>query len=95
MNKAKELKTFQNSVKLLRLGMKFSKEFFVWKLIWVIVKAARTVLVDILLLKFVLDAITEGKTFAETIGFVLLCVSFSFAEMYINDWVNTYIQPIA
>lgn len=95
MNKAKELKTFQNSVKLLRLGMKFSKEFFVWKLIWVMVKAARTVLVDILLLKFVLDAITEGKTFAETIGFVLLCVSFSFAEMYINDWVNTYIQPIA
>ena len=95
MNKAKELKTFQNSVKLLRLGMKFSKEFFVWKLIWVIVKAARTVLVDILLLKFVLDAITEGKTFVETIGFVLLCVSFSFAEMYINDWVNTYIQPIA
>ena len=95
MNMAKELKTFQNSVKLLRLGMKFSKEFFVWKLIWVIVKAARTVLVDILLLKFVLDAITEGKTFAETIGFVLLCVSFSFAEMYINDWVNTYIQPIA
>lgn len=95
MNRAKELKTFRNSIKLLRLGMKFSKEFFVWKLIWVIVKAARTVLVDILLLKFVLDAITEGKTFAETIGFVLLCVSFSFAEMYINDWVNTYIQPIA
>ena len=95
MNKAKELKTFENSIKLLRLGMKFSKEFFVWKLIWVIVKAARTVLVDILLLKFVLDAITEGKTFSETIGFVLLCVSFSFAEMYINDWVNTYIQPIA
>lgn len=95
MNRAKELKTFRNSIKLLRLGMKFSKEFFVWKLIWVIVKAARTVLVDILLLKFVLDAITEGKTFFETIGFVLLCVSFSFAEMYINDWVNTYIQPIA
>lgn len=95
MNKAKELKTFQNSIKLLRLGMKFSKEFFAWKLIWVIIKAARTVLVDILLLKFVLDAITEGKTFSETIGFVLLCVSFSFAEMYINDWVNTYIQPIA
>lgn len=95
MKKAKELKTFRNSVKLLRLGMRFSKEFFVWKLIWVVVKAARTVLVDILLLKFVLDAITEGKTFGETIGFVLLCVSFSFAEMYINDWVNTYIQPIA
>lgn len=95
MNNTKGINTIRNSMKLFRLGIKFCKEFFVWKLIWVLVKAARTVLVDVLLLKFVLDAIAEGKSFYETIGFVLICVGFSFAEMYINDWVNTYVQPIA
>ena len=95
MNNIKDVNAIRSSRKMFSLGIKFGTEFFVWKLIWVFTKAARTILVDVLLLKFVLDAITEGKTFCETIGFVLICVCFSFIEMYINDWVNTYVQPIA
>ena len=92
---AKKRKAYGDSFKLFKYGIRYGREFFIWKSLWIIFKTVKTILVDIMLLKFILDAILKGKTFGETAAYLIVCVVICFAEMYIDDWVNVYVQPIA
>ncbi len=93
--KIKKKQVYKYSWELFKYALKFSKGFFWWKLGWILLKALKTILVDVWLLKFVLDAIVTGKTFKETICFIMICAIICFAEMYIDDWINVYVQPVA
>ena len=92
---AKKRNAYGDSFKLFKYGIRYGREFFIWKSLWIIFKTVKTILVDIMLLKFILDAILNGKTFGETTAYLIVCVVICFAEMYIDDWVNVYVQPIA
>lgn len=93
--KEKTITSFRNSFKLLRYAFKFSKELVILKFVWIFVKLAKTIFVDIWLLKYLLDAITYGKPFQNVLQFIVFCVIIAFAEMYMDDWIRDYIQPIA
>ena len=94
MNILKNKNTFSHSFKLFKYGIRYGQEFFVWKFLWVILKTVKTILVDIMLLKFFLDAIVSGKSFYETIAYIIICVIVCFLEMYIDDWIMIYVYPI-
>ncbi len=93
--KTKKKRPYRNSFKFFIYAVKFGKGLFIWRIVFTVVKTTKTMLVDVYLLKFVLDAIMKEKTFRETVGFVLLCAFVCFAEMYIDDWINQYVYPIS
>ena len=94
MNILKNKNTFSHSFKLFKYGIRYGQEFFIWKFLWIVLKTIKTILVDIMLLKFFLDAIVSGKSFYETIAYIIICVIVCFLEMYIDDWIMIYVYPI-
>lgn len=89
------ISAYKNSFKLFGYAIKFAKDLFIWKLVWTIIKIIKTILLDVWLLKYVIDAITGGIPFREVVVFIIVCSVVTFVEMYIDDWISEYVQPVA
>lgn len=94
-NKNIKEKSFKNTVKLICYGIKNAKLFFVLKIIWAIIKTIKTATVDVLLLQYIIDAITKNTSFEKVLLFIIFCGIITFSEMLLDDTINTLVAPIA
>lgn len=90
-----KINPFKNVVKLITYGIKNAKMFFSLKMVWAIIKVTKTSLVDVLLLKYIIDAISRNISFKKVLWFILFCGLITFAEMLLDDLINIIVAPIA
>ena len=91
----KKMLVERNSFRLLGYAIKFAPVLFIFKTIWVVIKTLKTIMVDVLLLKILIDAITQDNSFYNIVIYIIFAAIVTFLEMYIDDIVNEYILPIS